>query len=170
MSATSTSSLVRYLLFVSLAAAAVCGSSLIATDTKETDLKANTNETDLKADTNETDIEANTNEKDLKAIMTWSENKCGIERVTVSVKVEGCEETSTNVRACNGVCLSAVDTTIDPPFYIGSCTSCQPTRYKSNRPKLLKLICNGVKIWKPVYFPFIRECECVNTTSSLKNY
>ena len=154
-SSTSTGSLVRYLLFVSLAAAAVCGSSLIATDTKETDLEANTNETDLKANTNETDLEIKSYEF------------CGIERVTVPVKVEGCEETVAVVKACNGLCRSEIATTLSAPFNIGSCTSCQPTRYIHSGKKRLKFMCNGKKTLRRVYLPKILECGCVNTTSSI---
>ena len=155
---TSTSSLVRYLLLVSLAAAIVCGSSLIATDTKETDLEANTNETDL---------EANAKETDLKAITTWSYNKCGIERVTVPVNVEGCEETFTKVRVCNGACLSGVVAKLNPPFVSASCSSCQPTRHRSGKKRLLKFMCNGTETLQQVHFPLIRECGCVGRTSPI---
>ena len=135
---TSTSSLVRYLLLVSLAAAIVCGSSLIATDTKETDLEA---------------------------ITTWIDITCRVERVTVPVKVEGCEETFAKVRVCNGACLSAESTILEPPFYFGHCTSCLPTRHRSGRKKLIKFMCNGTKTLQRVHFPLIRECGCIGHPS-----
>lgn len=93
---------------------------------------------------------------------------CGIERVTVEVKVEGCEPTTTTVRACNGACISAVSTILQPPFMQDHCTSCRPT-YVSNYSKrrTLQMMCNGEEVTKTVYFPFIKECGCVNTTSSV---
>ena len=149
MSASNTSSLVRYLLLMSLAAAIVCGSSLIATDTKETDLKADTNETDL------------------EAITTWSYNKCRIERVIVPVNVEGCEETFTKVKACKGACVSAETTILSPPFHDEFCTSCQPTLYMHSGKKTLKFMCNGTETMQRVYLPKIRECGCVSHTSPI---
>ena len=134
MFASSTGSLVRYLLLVSLAAAVVCGSSLKDTDTKKKDLKANI---DL-------DYEF-----------------CGIERVTVPVKVEGCEETFTTVRVCNGACDSGQPTILEPPFVSHSCSSCLPTYYRSGKERLIKFMCNGTETLQRVHFPLIKECGCV---------
>ena len=92
------------------------------------------------------------------------EVKCGIERVTVDIEVDGCEPTTTTIRACNGACLSAVTTVLAPPFSVSHCTSCQPIFYKHNKERVIKLVCNGVEERRTMYFPFIKECGCVNST------
>lgn len=156
MLASSTSSLVRYLLLISLAAAVVCGSSLLATDTKETNVKTNTNKIDVEANTNKTDVEANT-----------TKSICGIERVTVNVTHEGCEDKAIVVRACNGLCVSGQSTILSPPFNTASCTACQPTKYRRSKMKKLKFMCNGTETVQRVYYPKILECGCINATNSV---
>ena len=163
MSASSTSGLVRYLLLISLTAAVVCGSSLLATDTKETDVKTNTNKTDVET---KTDVEAKTNTTDLEANTTKS--ICGIERVTVNITHEGCDDKAIVVRACNGLCISAVETTLSAPFVSSFCTACQPTYYRRSKMKKLKFMCNGKETVHRVYYPKILECGCINTTSSVE--
>ena len=93
---------------------------------------------------------------------------CKIERVTVEVKVAGCEPATTVVRACNGACVSAATTMLNPPFGEVHCTSCQPTRYY-NKPRTIRFTCNGEAMDKRMYFPFVQECGCANHTSSSNN-
>ena len=92
---------------------------------------------------------------------------CGIERVAVQIEVDGCEPATTTIPACNGVCLSAVTTVLQPPFSVEHCNLCQPTVYKHNKPKLIKFVCNGEEVYKRMYFPKIAACGCVNRNGSL---
>ena len=94
------------------------------------------------------------------------EIECGIERIDVDINLEGCEPARTRVRVCNGACISAVSTILDPPFTQMHCTSCRPTHY-SSKPRTLTFNCNGETVTKRMYFPLIKECGCVNTTSSI---
>ena len=98
--------------------------------------------------------------------ITEDEQHCGVERVAVEINIDGCEPTITTIRACNGACLSAVTTVLKPPFSVEHCTLCQPTLYKHNKPKSIKLVCDGKVVHKRMYFPRIEECGCVNRTSA----
>lgn len=90
---------------------------------------------------------------------------CRRERVTAKINLEGCETAETFVWACSGSCISAVSTVLLPPFQEMHCTSCRPTRFY-NKPRRIDFTCNGQIVRKRMYFPFVQECGCVNTTSS----
>ena len=94
--------------------------------------------------------------------------QCGVERVSVEISVDGCNAT-TIVPVCNGVCISAVSTILEPPFSVSHCTSCQPIDYQHNKARNIEFTCkNGEKIRRKMYFPRIRECGCVNATVSVE--
>ena len=95
-----------------------------------------------------------------------AESECKIERVITTVKYDGCEDANITVRACNGACISAIQATLHPPFFHLLCTSCQPTIYSSSV-KMVKFMCNGTETTHRVYRPLIKECGCVNTTTSI---
>jgi hypothetical protein len=86
--------------------------------------------------------------------------------ITVKINVDGCEEAYTKVRACNGLCVSTVVTVNAPPFTEEHCTACRATKVHHNRPRTIRLTCNGELVEKTMYFPFIKECGCVNSTTS----
>ena len=91
--------------------------------------------------------------------------ECGIEKLTVTVTVDGCEPATTSIRTCNGACVSAVTTILNPPFTVKHCRSCQAINYRHNKPKVMNLVCNGVEQQRTVYFPLIKQCGCVNITT-----
>ena len=95
--------------------------------------------------------------------------QCGVERISVNVTLEGCEPATTIVPVCNGVCISAVSTILEPPFSVSHCTSCQPINYQHNKMRYIEFTCkNGEKMRKKMYFPRIKECGCVNATVSVE--
>ena len=92
--------------------------------------------------------------------------KCGTERIDIQVHLDGCEPATIRTRVCNGACISAVSTILDPPFTQMHCTSCRPIEYTS-KSRTLSFTCNGEPVLKKMYFPFIKNCGCVNTTSTI---
>ena len=97
-----------------------------------------------------------------------AENVCRIERMTMTVKFEGCEDASIIVRACNGVYTSGMETILEPPYFYSECKSCRPTvvseKYKFRR---VKSMCNGTETIQQIYWPLIKECGFVDTRESI---
>ena len=93
--------------------------------------------------------------------------ECKIEKVTTTVKYDGCEDASVVVRACNGACFSAVQTVVNPPYVCLKCESCWPILYNKNKFRMVQFMCNGTETTHRVYMPLIKDCKCVNTTSTI---
>lgn len=96
-------------------------------------------------------------------------SECKVERVTMAVSFDGCEDACITVSACNGVCLSATTTISHPPFTQPTCTACQPVHYidKRRRFRRVKVMCNGTETTQKVYWPRIKKCGCVSDTYQL---
>ena len=99
-----------------------------------------------------------------------ADSECKIERVTTTVKFDGCEDASIIVRACNGACYSAIETVQNPPFFCPKCESCQPILHEKRfKRKRVQFMCNGTEATHRVYMPLIQDCKCVGTTTSINN-